>query len=243
MPPRAGRTAQRPLSRHLAASTALGTSHRSSTAPSTREPGPPLSPRCAGREVRRGRHQHPVRAGRAQARPGCCPGSSALPRGQHGRPGGGAGAGATLWSCCDVLHGAWGRGRGRAQTSPPPHSDNSPACRAASHPITQEGGQRAGQMPWGGERSGPAERLLQLLAGRGVPGAGKGVAEEGRERRERAAAAAAHVKGTQRHQTHKCRQAHCAPGARAVRGKELAALRPHLALALWAEAPAGLAPT
>lgn len=52
-----------------------------------------------------------------------------------------------------------------------------------------------------GERSGPAERLLQLLAGRWVPGAGKwGLQRAGCEERERAAAAA-HVKGTQRHQT------------------------------------------
>lgn len=33
-----------------------------------------------------------------------------------------------------------------------------------------------------GKRSGPAERLLQLLAGRWVPGAGKlGSAEEGKD--------------------------------------------------------------
>lgn len=74
--------------------------------------------------------------------------------------------------------------------------------------LVQEGGWRAGQGKADalggrvGKRSGPAERLLQLLAGRGVPGAGKSGRAEGEDVRRSERAAAAHVKGTQRRNRH-----------------------------------------
>lgn len=56
-----------------------------------------------------------------------------------------------------------------------------PGCQAICLDRREDRGQgRASTLGgWVGKRSGPAERLLQLLAGRWVPGAGKlGTAEE-----------------------------------------------------------------
>lgn len=77
-----------------------------------------------------------------------------------------------------------------------------------------------------GKRSGPAERLLQLLAGRWVPGAGTlGTAEAGRDvRRMRESGSGTRKRNTKTQQTHECTPARCERGARAVQGKEPAAL-------------------
>lgn len=66
---------------------------------------------------------------------------------------------------------------------------------------------------WVGKRSGPAERLLQLLAGRWVSGARKlGIAEGGCERKEKEQQ---HIEINRKTQpTQGCTQAHCEQGAR-----------------------------
>lgn len=78
-----------------------------------------------------------------------------------------------------------------------------------------------------GKRSGPAERLLQLLAGRWVPGAGiLGTAEAGRGvRKMRESAQQRHME-KEHEDTTDTRMHTSAPraGARAVQGKEPAAL-------------------
>lgn len=66
-----------------------------------------------------------------------------------------------------------------------PHSLIAPLpARLPGHLLVQKGrteGRADILGGWVGKRSGPAERLLQLLAGRWVPGAGKlGITEEGR---------------------------------------------------------------
>lgn len=77
---------------------------------------------------------------------------------------------------------------------------------------------------WVGNRSGPAERLLQLLAGRWVSGARKlGIAEEeGCERKEEEQQ---HIEINRKTQpTQGCTQAHCEQGARLCEEGTLPAL-------------------
>lgn len=96
-----------------------------------------------------------------------------------------------------------------------------------------------------GKRSGPAERLLQLLAGRWVPGAGElGTAEEGRDVRRTESGSSTWKRNTKTQQTHESTQAHCEPGARAAPGKEPAALpSPTWSLPCGWTRPVGQAPT
>lgn len=98
---------------------------------------------------------------------------------------------------------------------------------------------------WVGKRSGPAERLLQLLAGRRMPGAGTlGAAEEGRDVRMRESSGSTWKRNTKTQQTHECTQARCKQGARAVPGKEPAALpSPTWSLPCGWRRPARQAPT
>ena len=91
-----------------------------------------------------------------------------------------------------------------------------------------------------GKRSGPAERLLQLLAGRWVPGAGE-LGVRRRARTEERARSSGTCKRTQRRdaRTQPARRA----GACAEQGKEPGcALGPHLAPAPGVEAPTGSCP-
>lgn len=86
---------------------------------------------------------------------------------------------AKLWTGCDMPGEGWGEGPwSRSLIAPLP-------ARLPGHLLVQKGGQGAARADtsggWVGKRSGPAERLLQLLAGRWGPGAGKlGITEEGR---------------------------------------------------------------
>lgn len=121
-----------------------------------------------------------------------------------------------------------------------------PGCQAICLYRREDRGQgRASTLRgWVGKRSGPAERLLQLLAGRWVPGAGKlGTAEGGDVRRMRESSST-WKRNTKTQQTHECTQAHCEQGARAVQGKEAAALpSPTWSLPCGWRRPAGQAPT
>lgn len=92
-----------------------------------------------------------------------------------------------LWNCFDMPGDGWGAGPWGWLQPRLPHSLIAPLpASLPGHLLVQKGRMegRAGQTPreggWG-RGLAPAERLLQLLAGRWVPGAGKlGIAEEGR---------------------------------------------------------------
>lgn len=94
-----------------------------------------------------------------------------------------------------------------------------------------------------GKRSGPAERLLQLLAGRWVPGAGKlGAAEEGRDVRMRESSGSTWKRNTKTQDTRMHRSVLRA-GSRGCAGEgACCSPQPHLVPALWVEAPGKAGP-
>lgn len=93
-----------------------------------------------------------------------------------------------------------------------------------------EGRRRAGQGRadtlggWVGKRSGPAERLLQLLAGRWVPGAGELGVQRRARTEERKSSSSTCKRNTKRRQTHERKPARCEQAPALSRGRSLAAL-------------------
>lgn len=75
-----------------------------------------------------------------------------------------------------------------------------------------------------GKRSGPAERLLQLLAGRWVPGAGELGVQRRARTEERKSSSSTCKRNTKRRQTHERKPARCEQAPALSRGRSLAAL-------------------
>lgn len=92
------------------------------------------------------------------------------------------------------------------------------------------------------KRSGPTERLLQLLARRGVPGAGNWGQQEGRGVRRESGSSTC-KRNTKTPETHRCRRARCAPGAWAVREEPSCSPWPQPGSRRGWRRPAGQAPT